>query len=65
MKTPATSTTPPAVSHTFGTCPSSSAADAIATTGASSTHGTTEAARLRASRALKIAYPMRVQSPAV
>jgi len=55
MKTPATSTAPPTVSQTLGTCPSSSAADAIATTGASSTHGTTEAARLRASRALKIA----------
>ncbi|BDZ54057.1 hypothetical protein GCM10025870_11300 [Agromyces marinus] len=53
--TPATSTAPPTVSHTFGTCPSSTAADAIATTGASSTHGTTDAERFRASSPLKIA----------
>ena len=55
MKTPATSTSPPIDSHRFGICPSSRAAEAIATTGASSTHGTTDAERLRASSALKIA----------
>lgn len=46
--------TPPAVSAAFGDWPSSSQADAIATTGASSTHGTTYADGLRASSELKI-----------
>ena len=59
------STSPPASSAAFGRWSSSTHADAIATTGASSTHGTTEDDGLRESSVLNTPYPTREASQAV
>ena len=53
---------PPTTSAGVGICPSRSAAETIATTGASSVHGTTAAEGLRASRVFQIEYPTIVHS---
>ena len=54
MSAPTTSTHPPSSSAGVGTSPSRSQADAIATTGASSTQGTTDDDGLRLSSVLKM-----------
>jgi len=52
--TPTISVSPPIVSAALGRWCSSAQADTIATTGASSTHGTTDDDGLRDSRVLKM-----------
>ena len=65
MRTPATRRAAPASSAAPGASPSSAHELAIATTGASSTHGTTCPDGYRERSRLKIAYPTREHSPAV
>ncbi len=63
--TPPTRTAPPITSPRLGASPRSSAAEAIATTGASRIQGTTAADGLRPSSPLKTAYANSVHRPAV